>query len=534
MLSVIGAVLVWLPALVGLGSIMPLPADPRLRRGAAGILGLGVLGVLAMVVHFFVPLAPLACAGLWAAGVWLTVLRRRQLREGLSLAEIAGAGLALALALYWYQAPRSSYDSGLYYLQTVRWMTEHPLRLGLGNLHGRLAFDSLWLAVAGAVELPLLSGRSHAFVNVFPLVFVGALAGTGLWRLVSGERSLAAATLALLFPVLGHATGGLGASSPDQVAEILVALALALCIQALGREDRGFAEDFGPAVLVAFLAVLVKLSAAPVMAAPLCALVLRRRAVSVRSVAGWAIPCIAATVVWCLRTLLLSGCAVYPLAWTCVPSLPWSIPLDRVHWESDIARAWARVPRLPPADVLSGWGWLPRWAAEMAPRSDVRMFGAMAALGVVLVAWLRPRCAAVWIALGAAALGVVFVFLSAPDPRFAFGFLQALGLVPLAAALARLPVRGKVLAGALILAATAALTLRWARIGHFRSAWRIDPVEFPLPPAAEVVEQVNGLGIRAWVPARGDQCWDAPIPCAPVLHDSLVETGRAYAIRRAP
>ncbi|QNP52660.1 hypothetical protein H9L05_02570 [Hymenobacter qilianensis] len=38
----------------------------------------------------------------------------------------------------------ANFDSGLYHFQTLKWLNEYPTVPGLGNLHGRLAFNSSW------------------------------------------------------------------------------------------------------------------------------------------------------------------------------------------------------------------------------------------------------------------------------------------------------------------------------------------------------------------------------------------------------
>jgi hypothetical protein len=113
MLSVAVAVLVWLPSLVGLGAVLPSPRDPALRRGLAGMLGLGVAGTAALLVHLVAPVTPAVSACLWLGGLVLLVARWKRMAEGVSWAELAGGAFALGLALFWYQSPEVASDSGL-------------------------------------------------------------------------------------------------------------------------------------------------------------------------------------------------------------------------------------------------------------------------------------------------------------------------------------------------------------------------------------------------------------------------------------
>jgi len=487
-----------------------------------------------MALNLVAPAGPLVSTCLWVTGVGLLLRNRRSVLVGTSWAEVLGGLFALLIALFWYQSPQAVYDSGLYYLQTIRWMTEHSLRLGLANLHSRLAYNSVWFAFAAAVELPLLSGHSSAFVNILPMVLVSALAGVGFKRLTGAGRRFGDAALALLFPVVGHAVGGLGAASTDQSAELLVSLALALWVGALGSEDEEFPPQALPAAYVTLLAVLVKLSVVPLIAIAILAIFSRRRALSLPWAVRLAVPGAIAFALWIGRSVLLSGCFAYPIAWTCVTTLPWSLPARLAGQEAIWIRSWARIPKLPPDQVLADWSWLRIWAANMGVRSDIRMFGATLLAGSLLTASARPTCRPLWIALGVALLGIAYVFLTAPDPRFAFGFLHAVGLLPIAYTLSRLRRSWSPPLSTLALTALGGLTLCWAEIGFVPTEWRADGVAFPRPPTPALVQRVSETGYRVWTPAQGYQCWDAPLPCTPYFSPDLSYDGVMYRQPSAP
>jgi hypothetical protein len=171
-------------------------------------------------------------------------------------------------------------------------------------------------------------------------------------------------------------------------------------------------------------------------------------------------------------------------------------------------------------------------AAELVRRRDVQTFAATLAVGIAFLVFSGAGAVGLWVVLGTAALGVMYVFLVAPDPRFAFGFLHVLGLAPIALGLSRLRAPSRRWLALLALAPLVALTLRWSRIGHTRRPWHLDPVAFPRLPEAPVVELTNAWGVRVRVPISGDQCWDAPLPCAPRIGPDLTEEAGMYTVRR--
>lgn len=92
-------------------------------------------------LHFFVALSVSVEAAVLAVGVIMAAVLWRDVQRDASLSLAAAAGLCIfALVL-----PRGlpNYDDGLYYLQTLKWNRDFPVILGLVNLHGRLAFNSI-------------------------------------------------------------------------------------------------------------------------------------------------------------------------------------------------------------------------------------------------------------------------------------------------------------------------------------------------------------------------------------------------------
>ncbi len=81
MLPILLTVLAWIPALVGLGSLVRHEGDAGLRPALAGLLGMGVLGTAATLANFFVPISAAVATLFWAGGMLLFVLRRRWLLE---------------------------------------------------------------------------------------------------------------------------------------------------------------------------------------------------------------------------------------------------------------------------------------------------------------------------------------------------------------------------------------------------------------------------------------------------------------------
>lgn len=70
--------------------------------------------------------------------------------------------------------PPTNYDSGLYHLSAIRWINEYPIVPGLGNLHGRLAFNSSFFTYVAALNLYPYFGNGRSIANSFLMLLTFA------------------------------------------------------------------------------------------------------------------------------------------------------------------------------------------------------------------------------------------------------------------------------------------------------------------------------------------------------------------------
>ena len=62
-------------------------------------------------------------------------------------------------------------DSGLYHLTAIRWCAEYPVVPGLGNLHGRLAFNNSFFLYAAMLDVGPFIGKSHQLASGLLMLF---------------------------------------------------------------------------------------------------------------------------------------------------------------------------------------------------------------------------------------------------------------------------------------------------------------------------------------------------------------------------
>jgi hypothetical protein len=431
---------VWLPSMMGFGSVLSRGIQPRFRRSVSGMVGLAVVSALAVLVNFAAPLTPLVSGIVWASGVGLAWTRRGWIREGATQWEVAGAAGLLVIFVGIAGVPSNSYDGGLYHLQAMRWLVEARTTAGLVNLHQRLALNSVWLPLGALLQFPLARGaETGAFILLLPLTFgaAGACAALGDW--VNGDATLANSAMAAMLIPVAWASSSLGSFDSDAPLVVVIPFALVLWVAEL-ESDRAATSAAIAAQTISVFALLIKMSAAPLALMGTLLLLASWRRIGIRGLTGGLLVSAALVVPWMLRSVLLSGCIVYPAVATCISGLPWTPEAGSVERFADLIFAWARTPSRDPSEVLGNWNWFRPWKARHAARVEYQVLGLLLAgawIGAIATRRVlrAPFVAPVVIALA----GVAWWFATAPDPRFVMGFLLALVVLPLALALRTVP-----------------------------------------------------------------------------------------------
>jgi len=406
--------------------------------------GLIVLTTLASFFSLFVQiglLVNLVLLGGAVAALWARLVPLPRLARPAALLLLVLALAAVVVLENTTHRPLNP-DTNIYHAQAIHWIESYAAVPGLGNLHGRLAFNSAWFVSNALFSLSFLGLRSfHLAASV---LFLAALLffWDGFRALARGEMRVST-LLKLLFLPLAFSQLGAELSSPgtDLPASLLLWL-LAVLWAETGEAEEPFHPLLG--VLLASFALTVKLSAAPAL---LLGLFFFVEAVMRRELrqAGALAACAALVLLpFVARNLVLSGYLIYPFPALDLFSFDWKVPLQRAVDEALSIRAWGRFPRMDAAQALAMpfGGWFPRWLADQtANRQGLFLAAALSPLAAI-PAWLaRLPSRRTWFGWLVFCGGTLFWLFSAPDFRFGYGFLFGavlLALAPwLAAALRR-------------------------------------------------------------------------------------------------
>ena len=447
----------------------------------------------------------------------------------------------VVLTCFWGMAIPINEDSWLYHFQSIRWINEYPIVPGLGNLHGRLAFN-----------------QSHfgflALLNFFPYWNKGYAAG-GLLLLLMGILTAASVVLRdipckkllfiLLLIVIEPMAKYSASPSPDFAVSLIQVIGAIYLLCVLHPSPTNTLQRQSDFLVVIF------------MAAALCSLKLSGL-VFAAALGGIAIWFFSSTsllskkillkaffiliffgLVHLARGVITSGVPLYPSTLGLFAQFDWSVPIDRIHSEAGWIYSCARTgsPCRDPALVIQDWSWINSWWASRVPdNAKTLFFVSLVATG--FTAWAnfrggeaaRPMVVRDGLLMFPFFSALVFWFFSAPDVRFLGRLLELMftfSIWTMICSLNRL--WGDV------------ITDSPQRFSMTREAFRrfdftvflvclififcvrlfpVPGLTWPTLPQAVTSEVTSESGVSIYVPSDGS-CWFNMLPCSPSVDPKL-------------
>ena len=553
----LGTWLVAALALVGLGSWTlrwyGAPVETWRDFSAAFWLGIATAIGIAQLWNFVAPVNGVASAvllGAGAAGLWTIRRNLAHLIRGPEKLS-RGSALCITLLLIWLAnralGPSRLYDTGMYHQPFVNWVNAWPIIPGLGNLHGRLAFNPSSLLFAALLDTGPLDKLAFHLMNglLYAALLVEGFASWGVMRGSAAPRAYHLFSIAILPNIIhGGMRQDVRSLSTDAAVGAMLFAAVRLLFDALAHR----APDWrvrGPqmAVIVTLFAAAttMKLSAAVVAvagAALAMMLLLPRKGdgepLRGMTIARWLAPALVLGIAWVGRSVVLSGYPLYPL-----DALPVGVDWRMLPEHVNAEHAWidASAKGLNTNIYSPGLTWLRPWLVRVVTLPDLFVEFTLPLLaigGVVLAGVLRWRSRAPtgwsrgwWWIVVPLALGGAAWAITAPHPRLVHGILWSSAAIALSYAVAAwkgrwAPAR---LLGVVVACLTIALALKQGveaaretrSLSSVMSAWLTLPGEPWLEPLPRRRYNafVTNTGLAVAVPDGDNRCYNGPILCTP-------------------
>jgi hypothetical protein len=442
------------------------------------------------------------------------------------------------------------FDDGLYHFNSIRWLNEYPIVLGLGNLHSRLAFNQSFFAYVAYLNVYPLFNHGYNLANSFLLLVLFAEC---LWylssfvfykdlvedssssRLIPISFLPAVVYMALVFEVLRT---GISSPSPDISSLFLQILLFSHFVRDIEENLLNKSNNARIAFILTMSATLITIKLSNLFyVLALCTILLLIRIRSHHLPSKQTIPTISGLLalpiliiaLWSFRGILLSGCPAYPSTFGCL-HVAWAEPINTVKLEANRIYSWARENGLPPDQVLSSWAWLVPWFYGIVQDNIVTVVYPLviSILGVVATIILYGRASSkkvnpkiflipipVWI-------GLIFWFGVAPDPRFANALFWILPIATMIVVVKILEASQKIKSG-IVLAMFIIINANviWFLISNPQVFTAIPNDGYAPLPKVRLVEKITRSSAVIWTPLNGNQCWDSRIPCTPDFNKNL-------------
>ena len=496
------------------------------------------------IINLLLPLTPILACSFFIIGLTLSV-RAYYISETTFSSLLSHRYFFIAVLLFalWTAShalvQSRLYDTGLYHLNAVRWLNEYAIVPGLGNLHGRLAFNMTSFFYVASLNCfpPFNIGLNLANSFLVVLLFAECFYPICLrFQKKSGPTELEILIKSALLPlILAYSINWtLPASSPDLCSGILRIVLFYNFILILTN----FKQKIVPATLVNYLlfmavtAVTVKLTNAmySLTLVLICVLlcIMRRRNIRVLEHKKVLILFFVLLATWMGRGIVLSGYPLYPSGVFGVDT-EWAVSAPHLEKQVSSIKGYRKSPGNK--DISDGKWFIP-WIKHQWSRDYLYFYVTLSVIltTVYTSAWLfqfrkgvaSSRKLVVLIAIVPYWASLVFWCIMSPGMRFAWPFPHLLCLA------SAFPYfvhnynrRSFRLAAMIILPVTINLPMFDCLIGH-RDKVDISLTEGAMhhqKPALKIIYTNSSL--RLYTPKQGNQCWDSPLPCTPYPNEKL-------------
>ncbi len=428
-------------------------------------------------------------------------------------------------------------DTLLYHAQIVKWIKEYPIVPGLGNLHGRLAYNSSFHVLASFFDIGAFHDKSFHGLNGFFFLFLQATLLVRVWFLCRGDiriSNIFAAVFIFLEPFLVNDSFfvKMNSLSTDFLTFVLTGYVVLNFISFLENGVLSAKGEVIIAMAIAGFAATVKLVSVPLLLVPVFIMIRHMNVVWLKRAIEenkrfYLILCLLVFILfapWAMRSVILSGYPVYPVHYVDIFNPDWKIPKELVVDEVRWIQSFARVPRVHPDQVL-GHGflhWFHRWHKQ-----SVVPLGVVLGIHLLVLIWFFPSYKNIlrkmWPIYATLSAALVYWFSSAPDLRFGYGIIYTSAVFLVSAILVK-PLQaitakesGAHLLKTVVLSCVM-LTIFWKN-PNYVSYLNEKLIDMPVMPTKEYVTK-SGLKLR--IPVQGDVVGNAGLPSTPYPRNNIV------------
>jgi hypothetical protein len=535
--------------------------NPKERLFSLIWLGWAVTLFMLQFLNIFIPIAvSLSIAFLLIGTILAFIFLRLEFRFNDVLAFPSLRLIPIAVVAIWIAslsmfAPTNG-DSGLYHFNSIRWLNEYPIVLGLVNLHNRLAFNESFFAYAAYLNLYPFFHHGYSLANSFLLLVLLAESIFNL-EIHTNKENAADFTpikvVAIFFiPFLIYYAlftqyslyypkySDISSPTPDTATAILQILIFIYFVREFNENPLDTSNNARIAFILIMSATMITVKLSNLLyVCTLCAILVLMRLWPLYQSSKQTVLTIAKLMVlpaliimlWSLRGILLSGCPAYPSTFGCM-STRWAAPIESVRNVAKLIYSWARQPKATPDQVLYSWVWLSPWFKRIwqnkVTTATVVYPLIVSILGVFVEFIIYARSSSrkinkrIFLIPLPTFIALLFWFYTAPAVRFAqalFWLLPISIMIVVSWPFSTPRKIGNTLTIVIFIIVNA--SIGWVFFQQYRIFTRFPVNGYRPIPIAPLAEKSTISDLKVWSPTKSDQCWNSAIPCTPYFDPAL-------------
>ena len=344
----------------------------------------------------------------------------------------------LSLLLFFVLGTASSVniDTQLYHLQIVRWTNEYGIVPGLANIYPRLGLGSSWFNLISLFHIPVFNHQNFTYLNCTLVIWFF------LWLLYKFHHArkgeLKNAPLALFYFLLiiyfffdwQLFRDTANSTSYDFVVTALIIICISIIIESILKINTNHFNILAITIL-AFTIVSFKFSGIFV------SLLLLWQLIEVKKRNNWAIAFIAGIIILVpvlIRNYITTGYPAYPMNFS-LGNPDWKLPSVFAQGIKDYIiiqnRYYNTIQQAPDVTSFFSLQWVPFWFKGILIQHKIICLAALFAVVTLFIKFNSivevKKFRIFTLLLMAMSVGW---FITAPDPRFGYGFLLFLAFFP--------------------------------------------------------------------------------------------------------
>ena len=251
------------------------------------------------------------------------------------------------------------YDSDLYHGQAIHWIEDYGVVKGLGNLHGRLAYNSSSFALSALYSFAFLGGMSYhacaGFVALLLFVSCGRIVHIFKDKKVKVSDFVRAAGIYYICNIYDEMVS----PASDYFTMLFF---IYIVIRFLdGAEKSEDADYYGIYALMAFFGLTLKLSVGPLVILTLVPLVMLIKEKKYSKIVAYGVAVLAIVLPFLIRNVIISGRLFYPSIALDIFNVDWKIPEDAALSDKAYIIAFGRGYSSMDAASLPINAWFSTW-----------------------------------------------------------------------------------------------------------------------------------------------------------------------------